>query len=139
MTSIDDKVEEYASLISERIDLEARIKEIIARVTEIEKPILDNWLDRGISKLTITTKDAKRTIFISTKFVCQKRGGVPKEDICDLLRSHGLEFLVNPSYEPSALKSQIREWYEEDPESIPKDLKEKLYIEEIPLLRTTKS
>lgn len=126
---------EYAEKVSERIALERKVKKLKERCAELEPYITRDWEDRGIDRITLKLKDgSRRTMSLSKKFTCWKRGGVDTTELCAILEENGLGEAVSTGYNGSSLKSMIKEMWDNDPTQIPQQVAEKLTIREEPCL-----
>lgn len=135
--SIADLLDEFARLTTERLELEGRITEIKTRIVEIEPAIIDDWVDRGVSRVTVQTGDSKRTVSLGSAFKCWKKPGVPTSYVCDALIGLGLADMVQPNYNPSAIKSLVAEHLDQG--EVPQALQDVLTYFDQPVLRTIRS
>jgi hypothetical protein len=99
----------YADLADRLRDASAEVDCVKEKMKELEGPILEAMKTADMDSAHIKGL----TVYRRTDHYVSKRGGVDTQDVCDLLKKHGLEYLVKDGYSGSALKAKIREWQEE--------------------------
>ena len=124
-TDVLTLVAEYAELANRCADAQEEADMLKRRMAELEPTILEAMALQGVDNV----RARNRTVYRKTNFYVSKRAAVETQQICNLLREHGLEYLVADGYSPSALKSKVKEWLDEGVE-IPPTLAECLNVGE---------
>ena len=114
-------------------EIEEEEKRLKAEAEPLQEHILNEWADKGQTKATL----AGMTAYVRMDFYCNKRGGVPTETVCDVLRTIGLADMVAPSYNAAKLKSIVKEWNESG--QVPEELQALLSYDTVPRLVAIKA
>lgn len=133
MVTQNDKLAEFVKLEREKRELESRLEAIKSERQKLEQALLDEWANRGQTSANL---DGFCT-YVRMDFYCNKKGGVPTESVCDVLRTIGLADMVAPSYNAAKLKSIVKEWNESG--QVPEELQALLSYDTVPRLVAIKA
>jgi hypothetical protein len=124
---------EYAELSNRLRDAQGEADMLKSKMSELEPSILEAMALNGVDNVRVKNL----TVYRKTNFYVSKRGSVETQTVCDLLREHGLGYLVADGYSPAALKSKVKEWLDEGAE-VPAKLAECLNVGDQVVLATRK-
>lgn len=124
----------FAELTREKRQHEARVKEINARLAELETPIQEDWVDRSITSMKI----AGMTLYIQTEVRCRKHPDLEGHQFAAILRQNGLVHCIG--YNANSLRAAVKGLKGDDGAGeIPEDLAPHIVYEEVPRLRARAS
>lgn len=124
----------FARLENYRRELEEALQWCKQESKKLAEPLMEDMSLHGIQNMNVEGLSVHQR----RDFYCNKRGGVSTEDLCEVLRQHGLEYMVKEGYSASSLKAKIKELVEDGVE-LPSDLEELLNYGELTRLVTTKT
>lgn len=132
--SFEAMLNEFAELENERRQLEERLEVIKTRTNTLQEPLLNHFADTGMQNARIKGL----TVYVKTDRYVSKRGDASTEQVCQVLRDHGLGYIVSEGYNASSLKSKIVKEYIEADVEVPDALAAVLNIGETTKLATRK-
>lgn len=124
---------EYAELSMRYRDANGEAEMLKDKMAQLEPSILEAMALNGVDNMRVKNL----TLYRKTNFFVSKRGDVETQSICDLLRTHGLGYLVADGYSSAALKSKVKEWLDEGAQ-VPEQLAACLNVGEAIVLATRK-
>lgn len=124
---------EFVALEKRRRDAEGEAESIAEQIKKIE-PLLREEME--LCGMTNARCDGL-TVFIKTDQYVSKKAEFTTEQVCDVLRTHGLDYMVGEAYSAATLKSKVVEWLKEG-HDVPEKLAEMLNIGKTVKLSTRK-
>lgn len=140
--ALDAAVEEtvHPDPLAEFVAIEQRLREIDEesdrlkkRQAALQERLLDEWADRGQQSANVNGF----TVYVAHDFYCNKRAGVPTDEVCRRLTAAGLGTMVGPNYSAASLKAWVKE--RADAGLVPDDLAAVLQWDKVPKLRARKA
>lgn len=128
--SMDEKIERFIELETERRELEARLKELKEEITPLHDQVLTHFEQTGTEKI----RRGGLTLYIHRQLWCRAIDG-DYERGCAALKAAGLEDLVKETFNVHTLSAYVRE-LERMGEPIPETFEGAIQTEETFQLRT---
>lgn len=124
---------EFVALEKRRRDAEGEAEELKAKIAAIEPLLREEMSMCGMQN----ARCDGLTVFIKTDQYVSKKAEFTTEQVCDVLRTHGLDYMVGEAYSAATLKSKVVEWLKEG-HDVPEKLAEMLNIGKSVKLSTRK-
>lgn len=108
---------DYALLYQRVEDLKAQLAAAQSAKTDAEQRLLDEFIDAGVPKLTVTVpgEAGERTIYMHRQVWARPRPGVSKADIVAALRATpGCEHLAYETFNTNTVSAYLRDLDRED-------------------------
>lgn len=128
--SMDEKIERFIELETERRELEARLKELKEEITPLHEQVLTYFEQTGTSKI----KRSGLTLYVHRQLWARPIDG-DYERGCAALKAAGLEDMVKLSFNIHTLSAYIRE-LERMGEPIPESFEGAIQTDETFQIRT---
>jgi hypothetical protein len=125
---------EFLDLDEEKRTLEARLKQVKARLEELEPQVVREFEAEGVSKITVRG----RTVYLQRELSPKLGEGFTTEDAVEALKSGGFSDLVKESYNYQTIKAFFKERESQGEEPIPDELQGVFTFNEIYRARTRK-
>lgn len=124
---------EFVALEHRRRDCDGELETVKAKIAEIEPLLREEMAICGLQN----ARCDGLTIFVKTDRYVSKKGEFSTEQICEVLRVHGLDYMIGEAYSAASLKAKVLEWLAEGQE-VPAKLAEMLNVGEAVRLSTRK-
>jgi len=124
----------FTELELRRRDLEGYVEIVKKETAKIGERLLEKMGEAGIDNLRANGL----TVYKQTKKYCNKKGGITKAEMCDILVSEGWGHLVDDDYAPGSLKSQVLTAIADEEAEVPQRILDCLNISEAVALTTRK-
>lgn len=125
---------EFTRLENRLRELEEEAARVKAQVGKVGAALMEQFADSGVQSANANGL----CVYVRVDRFVSKKGGVPSQAVCDVLRKVGLAYMVEDGYNASSLKSKIKE-YQDEGQEVPPELAELLNIGEVPRLAARKS
>lgn len=144
-----EKVTELAQLHQRKQELNGELKNVEKKIGELEGILLEEAMQEGISKMTVSVKDetgnfANRTVYLERKIWAGHNGDL--ENFLQALKESGLAEYVKPNYNRNSISAMVREYdpdsnlsAEQIAEKLPEPLKNSIKITEDYKLKSRRS
>lgn len=125
---------DFVELEKKRRDLEAELDDCKKQIAKLQEPLTEHFAASNMQNC----KAGGLTVFLKTTKYVNKRSDVETAEICAVLESLGLGYMVSEGYSASSLKSRVNEYLEND-EPVPDPLASLLKIGEVTKLATRRA